>query len=579
VRLPETGESAAKMPWLWPDAHSLAVLAQPLSPETWSILSRDPAALLLCHRNGHCLASPSQPIAIEPARLLQPRILELALQWFLHDRGNWLDWRHPLVLPVYRTALAIAHNARLIAEMTSACDANAAWTAGLLSPLGWLAVAATNPFSLADIITDESFADQPVETQQRHWGLDHASIARRLARRWQLPDWLRITIGHLELPIDAAASLGVDAALFATIQLAVGMAEHAGFSLGLLPVLDPETLLKRLNLRVADLRLIEERFQETELAETFETEWGDPRSDTRLPEFIREVIEDRRTDSAPFLAPLEHDLDRLHTTLIHWKQAEEQRVRNAKLAALVEFAAGASHEINNPLAVISGQSQYLLHREIEDDLRPSLESIVRQTQRIHAILTELMQFARPPQLTRKRIVLRDAVYAAVEMFRATASGTGIRLECANIPLTLWVDADLRHLQTAIGCLVRNAIEAAARNPRVECEEYDESSPPVPVEDSCKGWVRLRLERSGSTVDLIVEDSGLGPTAAQCEHLFDPFYSGRTAGRGRGLGLPTAWRLAREHGGDVYYVPAANGPTRFVLTLPLPNTAVLERLSA
>ena len=51
-------------------------------------------------------------------------------------------------------------------------------------------------------------------------------------------------------------------------------------------------------------------------------------------------------------------------------------------------------------------------------------------------------------------------------------------------------------------------------------------------------------------------------------LFDPFYSGRTAGRGRGLGLPIAWRLAHLQGGDVRLdPPRRHEPTRFVLTLP------------
>ena len=43
------------------------------------------------------------------------------------------------------------------------------------------------------------------------------------------------------------------------------------------------------------------------------------------------------------------------------------------------------------------------------------------------------------------------------------------------------------------------------------------------------------------LELIVEDNGQSPPAANHEHLFDPFFSGRSAGRGRGMGLPTAWR--------------------------------------
>src|SRR5207248_7210376 len=104
--------------------------------------------------------------------------------------------------------------------------------------------------------------------------------------------------------------------------------------------------------------------------------------------------------------------------------------------------------------------------------------------------------------------------------------------------------DPAQARTALSCLLRNAIEAA------------------PAE----GWAGVRVETSDdATVELIVEDNGSGPTATEREHLFDPFYSGRKAGRGRGLGLSTAWRLARQNGGDVRFDPTPEGPTRFVLT--------------
>jgi signal transduction histidine kinase len=79
-------------------------------------------------------------------------------------------------------------------------------------------------------------------------------------------------------------------------------------------------------------------------------------------------------------------------------------------------------------------------------------------------------------------------------------------------------------------------------------------------------MRMNVSAPGLT-QWIIENSGTRPSADQMEHLFDPFYSGREAGRGHGMGLPTAWRLARENGGDVTYDGDATGPTRFVLTLP------------
>jgi signal transduction histidine kinase len=92
-------------------------------------------------------------------------------------------------------------------------------------------------------------------------------------------------------------------------------------------------------------------------------------------------------------------------------------------------------------------------------------------------------------------------------------------------------------------------------------------------------VRLEVATT-DRLRITVEDSGPGPAAGHAEHLFDPFFSGRPAGRGRGLGLPTAWRLAREQGGDVTFEPMPGGPTRFVLTLPrIPLLPAIEPLAA
>jgi signal transduction histidine kinase len=102
------------------------------------------------------------------------------------------------------------------------------------------------------------------------------------------------------------------------------------------------------------------------------------------------------------------------------------------------------------------------------------------------------------------------------------------------------------MRTAVTALLRNAIEAAPSG----------------------GWARVRLELSEpQMVHVVVEDSGPGPDERACEHMFDPFFSGRSAGRGRGLGLPTAWRLALEHGGSVRHATPPGGPTRFILTIP------------
>jgi signal transduction histidine kinase len=128
----------------------------------------------------------------------------------------------------------------------------------------------------------------------------------------------------------------------------------------------------------------------------------------------------------------------------------------------------------------------------------------------------------------------------------------VRLTCKDMDHDDHVHADPAQVRAALVGLLRNAIEAA------------------PAE----GWATVHVEkRDDGALDLIVEDNGQGPAPAIREHLFDPFFSGRSAGRGRGMGLSTAWRLARQQGGDVRFDGIAQGVTRFVLTLPLATEPV------
>src|SRR5205814_10211909 len=88
--------------------------------------------------------------------------------------------------------------------------------------------------------------------------------------------------------------------------------------------------------------------------------WADPYRQPLLPDLLAVALERGRLRRAPLAARLERETESLHQALSEQVAGESARLREAKLSALAEFAAGAGHEINNPLAVISGQAQYLL---------------------------------------------------------------------------------------------------------------------------------------------------------------------------------------------------------------------------
>jgi signal transduction histidine kinase len=431
-----------------------------------------------------------------------------------------------------------------------------------LAPLGWLGICAVSPAAASACLADPAFRRQSIETQMRHWRTDHAALARRLAINWGLPGWLTGVLGRLDLPPDHARRFDAPVALFSIVRLAIHLAREHGSDLGLAGEIAVSEDEAAAGLSVAGLRA-EDLLDTSDTAAT----WESPYSQPLLREMLAVAIDHRRMRQAAMLARLEREVDELHAALRDQVHGETARLRSAKLLALAEFAAGAGHEINNPLAVISGQAQYLLSHEAdffvpseEGAPRKALQTIIGQTKRIHGILRDLMQFARPAPAHPAWFDLPTLAGEVLASLADAAAQKHVRLEMSARPERLSVQADGEQVRTALTCLLRNAIEAA------------------PAE----GFARLVLADPGhgERIEVVVEDSGTGPTAEQRLHLFDPFYSGRSAGRGRGLGLPIAWRLVRQQGGDLHLEPARPGaPTRFVLSLPRHLPPAEERTAA
>ena len=113
-----------------------------------------------------------------------------------------------------------------------------------------------------------------------------------------------------------------------------------------------------------------------------------------LPELLRLAAENGRARGAKEIERLECEIDHLQEALRDQARHEARRRLEAKLTALAELAAGAGHEINNPLAVISGQAQYLLNHErewftadVEGKTTKALHTIIAQTKRVQAVVT------------------------------------------------------------------------------------------------------------------------------------------------------------------------------------------------
>ncbi|UCD74196.1 MAG: HDOD domain-containing protein [Phycisphaerales bacterium] len=216
-------------------------------------------------------------------------------------------------------------------------------------------------------------------------------------------------------------------------------------------------------------------------------------------------------------------------------ETQSTLAKHQTMAALGAIAAGAAHEMNNPLAVISGRSQLLAERLREPEQRLMAEQIAEQAHKLSDMISALRDFAEPPSPKRSKTDLRELVFRIVQRHCPTdPDGPSINTILPDILPPAFIDPD--QINVALGELIRNATESKGVR-HIELRVQTD-----PLDD------RLKIQ---------VTDDGEGMSLSTLAHAFDPFFSAKPAGRQPGLGLARARRIAEAHGGQVELV---NGPS-------------------
>lgn len=240
------------------------------------------------------------------------------------------------------------------------------------------------------------------------------------------------------------------------------------------------------------------------------------------------------------------------TWLMHATEIEA-----AKLQALYNFAYGLSHEINNPLANIATRAQTLLADEADPERRRKLATIVQQAFKAHEMIADLMLFARPPALQPEAVDLAAMADTVVGELADQAREQGTHLVRTGEAGPLIASVDPTQIAVALKALVQNALEAVKAGGSVAIET-----------ERVQGSGARDQEETATGFRLSVTDTGPGIPLEIRPHIFDPYFSGREAGRGLGLGLSKAWRISELHGGQVE-VESEPGPgATFTIVLPV-----------
>ncbi len=232
--------------------------------------------------------------------------------------------------------------------------------------------------------------------------------------------------------------------------------------------------------------------------------------------------------------------------LLDQARRDEHRFLSAKLESLAEFAAGAGHEINNPLASIILSAQSMARDETDRERLRLLGVIGGQAYRVRDMIGDTMLFARPPEPKPERVDLSQAVSEVAEKFAEQARERSVHID-VDCPNEVAINADPVQLAIVISELLRNSLHAVTDGGRIQ--------------------LQTRIAPRTGDAELVVSDDGSGLSDIDRRHLFDPFYSGRQAGRGLGFGLPKAWRIATNHGGWIAVDEQAESGVTIVVRWP------------
>jgi signal transduction histidine kinase len=248
-------------------------------------------------------------------------------------------------------------------------------------------------------------------------------------------------------------------------------------------------------------------------------------------------------------------VDELTETTTRLQQTQAQLVRSERMASVGRLAAGVAHEIGNPITALMGMEDLLLDGGLSaDDQKDFLRRMRKETDRIHTVLRDLLDFARPEATVEpesappaaadvKRVV--DDVIALVGPQRAFRS---VRTE-TDVQGAPQVKLPAPRLTQVLLNMVMNAGAAIASGPRKE------------------GRVTVRARTHGDRVRIEIEDDGPGVAPQVLDRLFEPFVTTKDVGEGTGLGLAVCRGLVESAGGEVSLDPSYVGGARFTVVLP------------
>jgi signal transduction histidine kinase len=276
---------------------------------------------------------------------------------------------------------------------------------------------------------------------------------------------------------------------------------------------------------------------------------------------------------------LENSHEALKRAYLDLQSAQEQLVQTEKMASLGQLVAGIAHEIKNPLNFIYGNTGFLadyaqklqnlveafeklpsisaedraamkkLKEEIhyafiKEDLKVLIDNFTEGARRINTIVSDLRTFSRMDADTVSDVDLHASLEMSLNLLRNQYKNRiEIHKEYGDIPR---IRGYAGKLNQVFMNLLSNAFHAVRGNGDV--------------------WIRTRSD--GNTVEIEIEDSGVGIPQENLKRIFEPFFTTKPVGQGTGLGLSISYGIIEQHQGKIQVKSAPQQGTCFTIHLPV-----------
>ncbi|MDO9529707.1 MAG: PAS domain S-box protein [Syntrophales bacterium] len=218
-----------------------------------------------------------------------------------------------------------------------------------------------------------------------------------------------------------------------------------------------------------------------------------------------------------------------------------------KLSSLGQLSAGLSHELRNPLAVISSCAQFCLDTtELPHKVKENFQMIYRNSQRASDLIKELLEFAKPSEMVSKPVNINELVTRMLHMANLEAHSFHVTVNTHLGERLPEITGDEEKLGQVFLNLFMNAIQAISANGTIT--------------------VRTRVLESRDLIEVNVIDDGPGIPEEYRQKIFEPFFT--TKDGGTGLGLSISYTIVKQHRGSITAGSEGRRGTKMSVRLPI-----------